>query len=58
MEKIIYALKDGCLVSIEDVESGIACGCKCPACNENLVAKKGKIKIHHFAHSSTTNCEF
>ncbi len=57
MEKIIYALKDGCLVSIEDVESGIACGCKCPACNENLVAKKGKIKIHHFAHSSTTNCE-
>lgn len=29
---------------------GKACGCVCPECNGELVAKKGKLMRHHFAH--------
>ena len=38
--KITYALKDGEIVSIEDVKSGLNCSCICPACGDPLVAKK------------------
>ena len=38
---MIYALKEGQITSIADVESGLKCGCVCPACGEMLVAKKG-----------------
>lgn len=38
------------LVHISDAKRGNDCNCKCPFCNENLQAKKGKINIHHFAH--------
>ncbi|MGN5064497.1 competence protein CoiA family protein [Aeromonas sp. 6P] len=38
------------IVSIEDVPSGKACGCTCIDCNEPLVAKKGEVNRHHFAH--------
>lgn len=55
---LTHALKEGELVSIKDVESGLKCGCTCPACGEELIARKGNIKIHHFAHTSGTNCEF
>lgn len=57
IDKIIYALKDGRLVSIDDVEAGLDCGCVCPSCHQFLVAKKGKIKVHHFAYYSKTSCE-
>ena len=40
--KLTYALKDGEIVSIEDVKSGLNCGCICPACSDPLVAKKGE----------------
>ncbi len=50
---------DGKLVHVDEVENGDNCGCLCPACNEPLVAKnKGKIKMHHFAHKSGTECNF
>ena len=39
---LLYALRDNSIVSISDVESGLKCGCVCPACGERLVAKKGK----------------
>jgi len=35
---------------IDDVESGLKCNCICPACKVPLVARKGKIKVHHFSH--------
>lgn len=55
---LTYALdSEGKLVNIEQVESGIKCNCICPACEESLVAKKGKKREHHFAHSSGKNCE-
>ncbi|MFC5705403.1 hypothetical protein [Aeromonas eucrenophila] len=41
------------IVSIEDVPSGKACGCTCIDCNEPLVAKKGEIYRHYFAHEPT-----
>lgn len=61
MEKqfnLIYALKDNSIVSISEVESGLKCGCVCPACGEQLVAKKGKKRTHHFAHYSGKNCSY
>lgn len=40
------------LVSIKQVEKGLACHCFCFECNESVVAKKGEKNEHHFAHSS------
>lgn len=47
---------DGRMISVDDVPSGIACGCVCPGCGRPLVAKKGEINAHHFAHASETKC--
>lgn len=58
MNELIFALKDEKLVSIDDVEKGVQCGCTCPYCGEKLVAKKGNIKSHHFAHISGSNCAY
>lgn len=48
--KIPFGLKDGKLVEIDDVEQGAGCNCLCPACGKKLIAKKGKVNIHHFSH--------
>ncbi len=56
--QLTYALKNERIVSIEDVESGLKCGCICPACGEPLVAKKGAKMMHHFAHHTGQNCEY
>ena len=50
--KLIYALKDGNIVSIDEVQSGKNCGCVCPACGDELIARKGEKRMHHFAHRS------
>lgn len=55
--KLPYGLKDDNLVSIDEVESGLACECLCPGCKKQLIAKKGNIKIHHFAHYKTVDCK-
>ena len=55
--QITYATKDGKLVSIDNVENELACGCKCTKCGESLVVKnKGEIKEHHFAHTIDSDC--
>ena len=56
--KLIYALKDGNIVSIADVPSGKECGCVCPACGDELIARKGEKRMHHFAHRSNEDCEY
>lgn len=56
--QLIYALKDGVATSIENVESGLKCGCICPSCGEPLVAKKGTKRTHHFSHYSGHSCEY
>lgn len=43
---------DGSLVHIDDVPSGLACACNCPGCGRRMVARKGAVKVHHFAHHS------
>ena len=58
MEKLLYALQDNQLVSINDVPSGQNCNCICPACKQPLVAKKGNIRIHHFAHARNSDCKY
>ncbi|NAX45449.1 hypothetical protein CAG70_00290 [Photobacterium halotolerans] len=45
-----YGLRDNQLVHIDDVISGKACNCFCPGCLGPLLAKKGRIREHHFAH--------
>ena len=55
---LTYALKDGVITHIETVERGLKCGCVCPACGKPLVAKKGTVMMHHFAHHAGQNCEY
>lgn len=55
---MIYALKDGAITSISDVQSGLKCGCVCPSCGAPLVARKGIKMMHHFAHHAGDNCEY
>ncbi|ACB54267.1 hypothetical protein cce_4921 [Crocosphaera subtropica ATCC 51142] len=43
------------LISISEVTRGKT-ALKCPYCQGELIAKKGKIKVHHFAHAGET-CE-
>ena len=57
--KIPFGLRDGKLVSINDVEGvGLDCNCVCPDenCGEPLIAKKGKINRHHFSHKGNSKC--
>ncbi len=46
-----FGLRNGKIVSVDEVDSGLACDCLCPACHQPLVAKKGAIKAHHFSHA-------
>ncbi len=55
---MIYALHDNNLVHISDVPSGLRCDCICPYCKNKLIAKKGKIKEHHFAHYDSEECQY
>lgn len=56
LNNLIYALKDGVLTHISDVESGLKCDCICPGCGERLIAKKGSKMTHHFAHKANSEC--
>ncbi len=47
----------GRLVSIADANRGAADGLICPGCRAPLVARKGQVLRHHFAHASDTACE-
>lgn len=47
---------DGRLVEVSQVERGLACNCRCPACGEPLMAKKGEINVQHFAHLAGSYC--
>lgn len=51
-----YANRSGILVHVSEATRGAACGCVCVVCGGDLLAKKGQLRKHHFAHSSETNC--
>jgi hypothetical protein len=44
------------LVHIQEVLGGAACDCICPACKEPLIARKGEVVAHHFAHRPQSVC--
>ena len=50
MPRINVALKDNKIVTIDEVERGLDCGCVCIYCHSRLVARKGDEREHHFAH--------
>lgn len=50
-----FGLLDGRIVEPNQVKSGLACGCTCPGCGTQLVAKHGTTKRKwHFAHYKAT----
>lgn len=51
-----YGMRDGKLFFIADVPRGLACECVCACCGRQLIAKKGSIRRHHFAHFEITDC--
>lgn len=55
-EIIGYGLFEDQLTHISQVDRGLNCGCTCVGCGATLVAKKGDIKSHHFAHYNATDC--
>jgi hypothetical protein len=49
--KMTRALNSALLVvSIDNVENGLACECVCIICRGPLMAKQGQEKAHHFSH--------
>jgi hypothetical protein len=49
--KIPFGLKKERLVEVDDVPSGLRCDCVCPGCKRDLIARKGEVNAHHFAHA-------
>lgn len=47
---------DGNFRDVADVGRGLRCGCFCADCKGPLVAKKGEIRAHHFAHHDRRDC--
>ena len=47
--------KNNNLVRVDDVPNGLDCGCVCPTCKVDLIAKQGDEREHHFAHRCDDN---
>lgn len=47
--------EDGRVVDIDDAIKGKHY--YCPCCGEDLIIKRGEIKVHHFAHRSCSDCD-
>jgi competence protein CoiA len=57
---IPFGVRAGNIVHISEVHRGLDCDCTCPECGGGLIAKKGSIREHHFAHSNSidsVNCK-
>lgn len=57
--RLTYALDSlGKMVYVGSVERGLSCNCRCPKCNEVLVAKLGHEggRQPHFAHRKDSEC--
>ena len=52
-----YGERNCVLTHISQVKTGLACKCVCIACGKDFIAKKGKQRIHHFAHRHNSNCQ-
>lgn len=56
---LTYALDiSGKMVHILSVKRGLSCNCRCPKCNELLIARPGYGgRLPHFAHQGGFNCK-
>jgi hypothetical protein len=55
--QIIYGMLAGELIHIDNAVRGESCGCTCRSCGRNLVARKGEVLSHFFAHvADDLNC--
>ncbi|WOG29910.1 hypothetical protein [Endozoicomonas sp. 8E] len=45
-----FGEQNGQLLHISEVKSGLDCDCICPGCKTPLIARKGEVRTHHFAH--------
>ncbi len=52
MSMFIALDSNGQLITIENAIRGLACNCFCISCGEPVIARKGLIREHHFAHAS------
>lgn len=55
--KIPFGKRNNRLLDVSEVERGTACGCVCPGCEKPLLARKGELNTHHFAHSQSDDAE-
>jgi uncharacterized protein YbaR (Trm112 family) len=58
--QIPFGFKNGVVVQVSEVKSGLACECLCPVCKRPLQARKGSQRTHHFSHDpseETKTCE-
>lgn len=49
-----FGLRNGIIVLISDLslaERGAKCGCVCPSCGGELIARMGEVVTYHFAHT-------
>lgn len=55
-----FGMKDGRLVFVSDVASGLECKCVCPECGQPLVARNrdfpGRRRARHFQHMRASSC--
>ncbi len=42
---------------VDAVNRGKECACFCAECKAPLIARKGEIRVHHFAHSDRRECQ-
>ncbi len=49
-------MADGRLAHVAEVRRGLACGCRCPACGSALVARRGEVRVPHFAYHAAREC--
>jgi hypothetical protein len=55
--RLPYGLRDGRLLSANEVANGLACECLCPGCGARLVARnQGQYRTPHFAHYQAPEC--
>lgn len=52
MSMTIALNSDDLIVTVQDVERGLACECRCIECGEALIARRGGRRLHHFSHIS------
>lgn len=55
--RIPFGEREGALHRADEVDNGLACGCRCPACRHPLIAaNRGTKVIPYFRHAADSDC--